>query len=152
MTMSQEERRSLDDQLERLATTLSTLSATDWSQVWASDRTRQLFEQIVDVLGIDAEILQQFGLFTIEQAYTKICDLLQENKIPRLKTFNHCGHDHEYHALQCNIRCPICKTYHAKTRGFLADDEIEDVACLVLRWLKIDPKTIPDWNAACDRF
>ncbi len=149
MTMSQEEPRSLDEQLGRLA---ATLSASNWSQVRTSVRTRQLLEQIVDFLAIDCEILQEFGYFTIEQAYSRICDVLQEGKTPRTKTFSHCGQDHEYHALQTYVRCPMCKVYHANTRGLLADDEIEDVAYLVLLWLKIDPATIPDWNTECERF
>jgi hypothetical protein len=71
MTMSQEDSRSLDEQLERLA---ATLSASNWSQVRMSVLTRQLLEQIVDFPAIDCEILQEFGYFTIEQAYTRICD------------------------------------------------------------------------------
>ncbi len=147
MTMSQEEPRSLDEQLARL---VATLSESNWSQVRTSALTRQLLGQIVDYLAIDCEILQEFGYFTIEQAYTRICDVLQEGGIPRTKTFRHCGQDHEYHALQTYVRCPICKVYHAKTRSLLADHEIEDVAYLVLLWLKIDPTTIPGWSTECE--
>jgi hypothetical protein len=36
-----------------------------------------LLEQIIDCLAIDWELLEEFDYFTLEQACTKICDLIE---------------------------------------------------------------------------
>lgn len=132
--------------LERLAQMLPGMMATQ--REWPP-RSRELLGQVVEALA-DADFLEALEYYTIDQAQTKIGDIFQEGKIPRFRTFNHCGQDHVYHALQCWVRCPICKTYRMRTHGGLGNDDIETVAWMALYWLKIDRKTIPGWNPACD--
>ncbi len=74
------------------------------------------------------------------QGYTRKVgkDRPQDQDVPPLRS------GPPYHALQAI--CPMCKEFHAKTRGLYGHDEIEDVAWLVLHWLKLDPTTIPGWN------
>jgi hypothetical protein len=110
---------------------------------------RERVDQIVDALGMDYEILEEFGYYRIEQAYTRICDNFQHDRVVRIRSFSHCGQDHSYHALQGRLKCPICKD-HRKALGLFGLDEIETVAHLALLWLKIDPRTIPGWNSDCD--
>src|SRR5262249_9600655 len=104
---------------------------------------------LIEALG-DVGLLKNLGYLTIDQACTEICDIFQKGKIPRTKTFSHCGKNHEYHSLQCYVRCLVCKSYRMKTHHLFAEDDVETLASMVLYWLQIDPRSLPGWNPECD--
>ena len=144
--MSDETDPPIRSQLEHLAATLPGLKCGDVHGA----PNRQLFEQIVECLAIDFELLQQFGFFTLDQSCTKICDILEQRKLNRIETFTHCGQEHSFHALQLYVTCPVCRKYRMKTRRLLGEDDIREVIYTALLWLQIDPRTIPGWNRECD--
>jgi hypothetical protein len=135
----------LKEHLERLVPLLPLIS---WKAVQESPEIRVLLKQVVETL-VDTELLQEFGYPTIDQACTMIRDILEKRQLPRTKVFSHCGQEHQYHALQAYVNCPICRSYRWKTRSY-GEVDIVTVAGDVLYWLGIDWKSIPDWNPECD--
>jgi hypothetical protein len=144
--MSDQASQSLQDQLQQLAAALPEMKGDELR----SAPVRQLLEQVIDCLAIDFDLLEEFGLFTLDRACKRICDILGEGKLERIKTFGHCGQEHAYHALQQYVTCPDCRKYRMKTSRLLGEDDIREAAYAVLLWLQIDPRTIPGWNRACD--
>ncbi len=142
-TMSDETGQPLQTHLERLAAALPGLNGAD---VHAAPN-RQLFEQIIECLATDFELLQQFGFFTLDQSCAKICDVLEQKQLDRIKTFTHCGQEHSFHALQLYVTCPVCRKFRMKTRRLLGEDDIREVISTALLWLQIDPRTIPGGTA-----
>src|SRR5438445_8536558 len=98
--MTADNLQALIESLERLNRLLDGIDRT----VHESPEVQRLLALVLEKLD-EAEMLQRHGYFTLQQACTPICDLFQEGKPPRIKSFTHCGQVHTYHVLQTYVTC-----------------------------------------------
>jgi hypothetical protein len=134
--------RSLEDQLRDLA---DTLNANQAVRTWSPEAFEQL-GKVVEILGLDLEVLEKFGYLNINQACTRLCDLFQNNEVLRIKSLTHCGRRFSFHVFQTYVRCPVCLA-EIKTAQLLGEDDPAGVAVSAWHWLGMKTQSVPGWNS-----